>query len=235
MLKSVKRELVMTEALLKTADVGEVEVIRLQKQVYELQGNITNRTNKYFQDSQAEMTKAEEDLATQEQLLAERNEIFLRTEVYAPTDGVVRNIKITTPGANVKSGDVVMEMLPTDSRLIIEAKLKPSDLAFIKKGSHASVKLDAYDYAIYGVLHGKVTYVSPDALSEAKRDGSDAMYYRVHVMVDDTESLKTKGGKKIEIQPGMTAQVEIRTGSMSALDYFLKPVTKTISGAFSER
>ncbi len=234
MLETTKTQLKMTEALLKTEDVAETEVLSLQRQVYELEGNITNRTNKYFQDSQAEMTKAEEDLVTQEQLLAERTEFLDRTEIYAPTDGVVRNVRLTTPGARVRAGDVVMEILPTDSKLIVEAKLKPSDLAFIKIGANAAVKLDAYDYTIYGVLHGKVSFVSPDALTEESKEGSH-VYYRVHVVVEDMNGLKTTGGKKIEIQPGMTAQVEIRTGSMSALNYFTKPITKTLSGAFSER
>lgn len=235
MLSAIKQELALSEPLLESGDIAKTEIIRLQRQVYELQGQITNRRNKYFQDSQTEMTKAEEELATQEQLLADRSTILERTEIRAPTDGIVRNIRITTIGARVRPGDVVMEILPTDSQLIIEAKLKPADFSFIHVGSPASVKLDAYDYTIYGVLHGKVHFVSPDALTEQTREG-ERIYYRVQIAIDDMALIHhSKGGKKIEIQPGMTSQVEIRTGEMTALAYLTKPITKTLSEAFTDR
>lgn len=234
MLSAIKQELSLSEPLLATGDIAKTEIIRLQRQVYELQGQITNRRNKYFQDSQTEMTKAEEDLATQEQMLADRSTILERTEIRAPTDGIVRNIRITTIGARVRPGDIVLEILPTDSQLIVEAKLKPADFSFIRAGSHASVKLDAYDYSIYGVLQGKVHFVSPDALTEQTKDG-ERVYYRVQIQVDEPFLTNAKAGKKIEIQPGMTSQVEIRTGEMSALAYLSKPITKTIAEAFTER
>lgn len=233
-LSAVNEELKLSEPLLATGDIAKTDIIRLRKQVYELEGQITNRRNKYFQDSQAEMTKAEEDLATQEQMLADRTAVLERTEISAPTDGIIRNIKITTPGAKVRAGDVVMEILPTDSDLVVEAKLKPADFSFIRPGSKASVKLDAYDYAIYGVLQGEVVFVSPDALSEETRTGEN-IYYRVRIKVDDQALKSLDGGKRIELQPGMTTQVEIHTGSMSVLKYLSKPITKTISSAFSER
>lgn len=234
MLSAVKQELALSRPLLESGDIAKTEVIRLQRQVYELQGQITNRRNKYFQDSQTEMTKAEEDLASQEQLLADRSIILERTEIRAPTDGIVRNIRITTIGARVRPSDVVLEMLPTDGELIIEAKLKPADFSFIHVGSNASVKLDAYDYSIYGVLQGKVHFVSPDALTEQTREG-ERVYYRVQIKIDEPFLSLSKGDKKIEIQPGMTSQVEIRTGEMSALAYLSKPITKTFAEAFSER
>ncbi len=203
----------------------------------ELNGQITNRRNKYFQDAQAEMTKAEEDLATQSQVLAERTAVYERTEILAPADGLVKNIQVTTRGAKVRPGDVIMELLPTNSALIVEAKLKPADIAFVRKGLPAAIKLDAYDYAIYGVLQGEVVYVSPDALTEKTPQG-DQVYYRAHVRIDDTMLQENRGRKAqrtIEIQAGMTATAEIRTGKHTVLSYLIKPVTKTLSESFGER
>jgi adhesin transport system membrane fusion protein len=234
MLASSREELSLSEPLLKSGDISRVEIIRLQKQVAELQGQITNRRNKYFQDAQAEMTKAEEDLATQEQVLADRTTTYERTEVRAQTDAVVRNIRLTTLGARVKAGDVVMELTPLGSELVVEGKFKPADIANIAEGQAATVKLDAYDYAIYGVLTGKVKYVSPDALTEETRAGEN-IYYRVQVQLDPVQSQQGGGKKPIEIQPGMTASIDVRGTSHSIFRYLTKPITKTFSEAFSER
>lgn len=235
----VGKELALAERLLASGDIGLAEVIRLQKQVADLKGQITNRRNKYFQDAQAEMTKAEEDLATQQQALAERTTTYERTEIAAPADGLVKTIQLTTPGAKVRPGEVIMELLPTGvgAGLVVEARLKPADIAYIRKGLPAAVKLDAFDYSIYGVLRGQVVYVSPDALTEKTQYGEQA-YYRVQVRID-AEALAARNraytGKQVEIQPGMTATVDITTGSRSVLAYLTKPITKTFSESLSER
>lgn len=236
-LRLVREELDLSLPLLETGDIGKAEVIRLKKQVAEIEGHVTNRRNKYFQDAQAEMTKAEEDLATQEQILAERTAIFERTELRAPSDGLVRKILLTTPGAKVRPGEVVMELLPTDSMLIVEVKLKPVDIAFIRIGLPAAIKLDAYDYSVYGILRGEVSYVSPDALTEDTRAG-EQVYYRVHIRIDSgalAEHNRESAKKAVEIQPGMTASVDIRTGSQTVFAYLTKPVTKTFSESLGER
>jgi adhesin transport system membrane fusion protein len=233
----VHEELKLSENLLATGDIGKAEVIRLQKQAAEIKGQITNRRNKYFSDAQAEMTKAEEDLSTQSQVLAERTTIFERTEIVAPANGVVNNIQLTTPGAKVRPGDVIMELLPTGSALILEAKLKPSDIAFIRKDLPAAIKLDAFDYSIYGVLRGQVIYISPDALFDKTQHGDQA-YYRVHIRIDEAalaERNRAHPGKPVVIQPGMTATVDITTGSQSVLAYMTKPISKTFAESLTER
>lgn len=233
----VREELTLSKKLLATGDVGRAEVIRLKKQVSDLNGQITNRRNKYFQDAQADMTKAEEDLSTQQQALVERTAIYERTEITAPADGLVKNIQITTPGAKVRPGEIIMELLPTGSDLIVEAKLQPADIAWVRIGLPAAVKLDAFDYSIYGALKGEVRYISPDALSEKTQNG-EAIYYRVQIRLDETalaERNREQSGKAVEIQPGMTATVEIVTGRKSVLAYLTKPVTKTLSEALGER
>lgn len=236
-LRLVRQELDITHPLLAKGDIGQTEIIRLQKQVADLEGQITNRRNKYFQDAQTDMTKVEEDLATQQQIYNERKAVLDRTEIRAPSEGIVKNIQITTPGAKVRPGDVIMELLPTDSALIVEAKLKPADIAFVVLGQPAAIKLDAYDYVIYGVLHGNVYYISADALSEKTPQGEN-IYYRVRIRIDE-QSLaarnRERAAKPVEIQPGMTVSAEIRTGSQTVLSYLTKPVTKTLSESLRER
>lgn len=236
-LQLVRQELTLSEKLAATGDIGQAEVIRLQKQVADLKGQITNRRNKYFQDAQEQMTKAEEDLATQQQSLVERTTIYERTEITAPADGLVKSIQLTTPGAKVRPGDVILELLPTGGELIVEVKLKPADIAYLRTGLPAAIKLDAFDYSIYGVLQGTVSYISPDALSEKTAQGEMA-YYRVHVRIDAdalNERNRVQGGKAVEIQPGMTATVDISTGRHTVLAYLTKPVTKTLSESMGER
>jgi multidrug efflux pump subunit AcrA (membrane-fusion protein) len=231
-LRLVREELALSAPLLKDGDIGKVEVIRLQRQVAELSGQISLRRNKFFQDAQAEMTKAEEELSTQRQILSERSTTVERLDILSPVDGLVKKIQLTTPGAKVRPGEVVMELLPTDSALIVEGKLQPADIAFIHPGLVASVKLDAYDYSIYGVFQGTVTYISPDAIAEETKQG-EQLYYRVQIKLDD--SGLPRHGKTIDIQPGMSAGIDIRTGSKTVLHYLTKPIAKTFHESLTER
>ena len=233
MLADVDQELTMSLPLLDTGDIAQTEILRLQRSKSELAGSITNRQNKFFQDAQTDMTKVEEDLSTQEQVLVDRKTNLERMQIFAPSDGLVRNLRMTTLGGRVRPGDVVMELFPTDSELIVEGKLKPSDLTHVAVGQFATVKLDAFDYSIYGVLDGKVSYISPDALTETVA-GQEHIYYRVHIRINP-EQMPSANHKKIEINPGMTAQLEIRTSEMSVLRYLTKPLIKTISESFTER
>lgn len=232
-LKLVEQELGMNVALLKTGDIGQSEVIRLRRQAVDIRGQIESRRNKYFQDAQAEMTKAEEDLSTQGQILSEREALLDHTELRAPVLGIVKNIKVTTLGGVLRPGDVLMELLPTDSSLVVEAKLPPGDLGFVRVGLPATVKLDAYDYSIYGSMKGEVIYLSPDALSEDTRQG-ELTYYRMRIQIGETE-FKGKQASQIVVWPGMPVSVDVRTGQRTVLAYLTKPVTKTLMGSLSER
>jgi multidrug efflux pump subunit AcrA (membrane-fusion protein) len=232
-LKLAQEELDLNMPLLQTGDIGATEIIRLKRQIADLKGQISNKKNKYFQDSQAEMTKAEEELSTKEQELADRSVTLERTDVVAPVDAVVKNILLTTQGARVRPGDVIMELVPSADDLIVEAKLQPADLSFIKKGQLAAVKLDAYDYSIYGIFHGKVAYISPDTLVEKTSQG-DKFYFRVLISLKK-DDLLSKSGKEITLSPGMTAQIDITTGERTVLSYLTKPVTKTFSESLHER
>jgi multidrug efflux pump subunit AcrA (membrane-fusion protein) len=232
-LRLAQDELDLNLPLLKSGDIGATEIIRLKRQIADLKGQISNKRNKYFQDSQAEMTKAEEDLSTKEQELMDRKITLERTVISSPMDAIVKNIIVTTQGARVRSGDVILELVPSGDTLIIEAKLSPADISFIKQGQKAAVKLDAYDYSIYGIFHGTVNYISPDTLTEKTAEG-EKHFFRVLIALDQTELL-SKSGKKVEIAPGMTTQVDIITGNRSVLTYLAKPMIKTFSESFHER
>ena len=126
-----------------------------------------------------------------------------------------------------------MEVLPTGDNLIAEAKISPTDIAFVRVGQDASVKLDAYDSYIFGAMHGKVTYISSDVLTEETRQGPNS-YYRVRIGLTGTEF---KGGKanEIHLRPGLTASVEIKAMERSVLSYLTKPLTKTMTQSLGER
>lgn len=230
----VKAELEMNLPLLETGDVSKAEVLKLQRQAAEVQALITNKRNKYFQDTQAELAKAEEELAGVEQILAQRQDLLVHTEIKSPMEGIIRNIRITTLGGVARPGDEIMQIVPQNDDLLIEAKVKPSDIAFVKPGLPATIKLSAYDYTIYGALHGTVSYISADTMSEEARTANEQPYYRVQVKAEG-RSFRRANSERIEVQPGMIATVEIKTGSNTILRYLTKPVTKTLTESMGER
>ncbi len=229
----LKSELDMNMPLLASGDVSKAEILKLQRQMVELLGQITNRRNKYLQDTQSELVKAQEDLDGVLQVVTQRKEMLDFTEIRAPMDGVVRNVRLTTLGGVAKPGEEIMQIVPLDDDLIIEAKVRPADIAFVKPGLPAKVKLDAYDYTVYGALDGNVSYISADTITEEMR-GAEQAFYRVQVKISGSQ-LHSRSGEKIEIQPGMTATAEIKTGQNTVLRYLTKPVAKTLSESMGER
>ena len=225
-------ELNLNIPLVKTGDIGTIELIKLKRQVADLEGQIVNRKNKYFQESQAELTKYEEELSSQKQELADKTVTLGRAEIVSPMDAIVNNILITTKGAKVRAGDVIMQLVSVDE-LVIEAKLSPSEISFVKVGQKASVKLDAYDFSIFGGFEGKVKHISSDTLVEKTNKG-DEFFFRVLISIDGREMV-SKVGKKVIVTPGMTGQIDIITGERTVLTYLAKPVIKTLNEAFTER
>ena len=223
----------MNEPLVALGDVSRTEVLRLQRQVADMEAQITNKKNKYFQDTQTELNKAEEDLAGVEQLMAPRKNQLEQTELHAPLRGVVKNVRITTQGGVIRAGDEVMQIVPLEDDLVIEAKVSPTDIAFLSKKLDVNIKIDAYDYTIYGDLPGKIVFISADTLKEDLKQGEQP-YYRAHIR---TTGRKFSGrpNEKMDILPGMTATVEIKTGRKTVLQYLIKPIVKTMSESLGER
>jgi adhesin transport system membrane fusion protein len=226
-------ELSINRQLEKSGDVSRAEILRLQRSVADIKAQLASKRNKYFQDAQAEMTKAQEELSTQVEQLRDRSQVLEHTELVAPVDAVVNNIKVSTLGGVIRAGDTVMELLPTGDNLIAEAKIPPADIAFVAIGQDASVKLDAYDSSIFGALHGKVSYISPDVLTEETRQGP-FLYYRVRIRITGSE-FKGDKANEIHIRPGLTASVEIKALERTVLSYLTKPISKTFSQSMGER
>lgn len=144
----------------------------------------------------------------------------------------MNNIAVTTIGGVVRPGDTIMQLLPTSSDLIVEAKVQPVDIAYVKEGQTASVKLDAYDYSIFGAMNGEVIYISPDTLMEKTPQG-DKPYYRVQIRIAGAQVAARED--EIVIKPGMTASVDIKAMERTVLSYLTKPITKTLSEGLGER
>lgn len=231
-LKLARDELNLNLPLVEKGDIGATELIRLKRQVAELEGEIINKRNKYLQESQSELTKYEQELSTLKQEFTDKSVTLERAEIYAPVDAIVNNILITTKGAKLRAGDTLMELVPIDD-LVIEAKLKPSEISFIKIGQKALVKLDAYDFSLYGSFDGKVKHISSDTILEKTAKG-DEYFFRVLVSLNGKEVL-SRAGKKVTILPGMGGQIDIITGERTVLSYLAKPIIKTLDESFTER
>lgn len=234
MLRLSQQELDLNKPLVASGDVARADVLRMERGVADLRAQIVNVRNKYLQDLQAEYTKTEEDLVAAREILAQRSDMLKDTEIRAPATGIVKNVRLTTIGGVLRPGDEVLSIVPTGDILIVEARVSPSDIAYVRMGQSASVKFDAYDSSIYGGASGKVIYVSPDTITENKASG-EVVFYRVHTSVDSRTMKPHRPGEKIEIQPGMTANVEIQTGKNTVFRYLAKPITKTFGDAMEER
>ena len=229
----VGRELALLRPLLKSGDVSEANVLQLERQLSELSSRAQSLSNNFMSDASAELVKVESDLASVEQRLSQSQSRLEQTTLKAPVNGLVKNLAVNTLGGVVRPGEVLMEILPVDDSLLIELKIPPAEIAFVKEGMTATIKMDAYDYTIFGDLNGQLTYVSPDTLLDQTGDES-VPFYRGQV-----ESLSGRFSKRpdfeFDIIPGMTASVEINTGSNTVLSYLTKPLTKTLSEALAER
>ncbi|MCP1440338.1 adhesin transport system membrane fusion protein [Erwinia persicina] len=222
-MKLVQDELRMTEPLVAKGAAGQVEVIRLRRQISDLRGKIDEAKNDYAVRAREEQVKNNADLDAQLQVLTGKEDQLTRATLYSPVRGIVKDIQVTTVGGVLQPGGKLMEIVPLEDQLLIETRINPRDIAYIRPGLPAVVKITAYDSSIYGNLDGEVETVSPDTLQdEVKRD---QYYYRVYVRTQKAE-LVNKAGRKFPIVPGMVANVEIKTGQKSVMDYLVKPLNK---------
>lgn len=231
--KLIEQELKMNIPLLASGDVSRTEILRLQRQMADLEAQATNRRNRFFQEAQAELNKTLEDLTAAQQQLAQRKNQLEQTELRAPVHGVVKNVRITTQGGVIRPGEEVMQIVPLEDDLIIEARVSPSDIAFLSLGLKAVIKIDSYDFTIYGGLPGVLSFISADTMSEGLKQ-NEAPYYRVQVKTTSRQ-FPNRPNTNLEIQPGMTATVEIKTGERTVFQYLSKPVLKTLSESLGER
>lgn len=219
----VQQELRMTEPLVAKGAASEVEVLRLKRQASDLQKQINDTRSQYYVKAREELSKANTDVETQRQIVKGKSDTLNRTVFRAPVRGVVKEIDVMTLGGVIPPNGKIMTIVPLDEQLLIEARISPRDIAFIRPNQQALVKITAYDYAIYGGIHGKVTVISPDTIRDEVKQ--DQFYYRVYIRTD-SDKLRNKQGKTFAITPGMVATVDIRTGQKTVLDYLIKPFNK---------
>jgi adhesin transport system membrane fusion protein len=204
-------------------------VIRLESAISEAKARREATERNFKAQAASELTRATTELNIQQQLLPGLEDRLKRTSIKAPARGVVNRIFVTTLGGVVKPGDAILELVPAEDKLIIEANIRPQDIAFIKIGQAARIKLTAYDYTVFGAMDGQVTQISADVVPV---DREHSFYIaRIEIQKEGLESL----GKKLPIIPGMDAQIDIITGNKSVLDYLTKPIKALKENAFRER
>ncbi len=232
-LKLAREELVMNQTLLKSGDVSRIEVMRALRQVSDLEARLSETRNKYAQEARQEVTRLEDELSSQRYKLEERRSVLEHTDLIAPVAGIVKYLRVNTVGGVLRAGDELMQISPTESDMVIEAKINPVDIGQLELGLPVQVKLDAFDFSVYGMLTGKLTYLSSDTLVEQGANGQSMSYYRAQVRIDANQANAMLA--RVPLKPGMTSTIDIKTRTRSVLRYLLKPVIRTFSGALNER
>jgi len=241
----------MLEPLARQNIVPQTELLTAQRELVDVQGRLAaarqaaGRAAASIREAQADLSSARFEF--RQQALNERSEVTTRmavneetirgaearqqrNELRSPADGIVNDVQITTVGGFVNAGEKIMQIVPIGDKLLVEARVAPSDIAFIKVGDRANVKVTAYDFSIFGGLRGRVQQVSADSIfDEVERQA----YYTV--LIETDRSYISRGGQRLPIVPGMICDVEILTGSRSILSYLLKPVSKALDEALTER
>ena len=218
-----RRQLAMTAPLVELGAANQVEIIQLRRQENEIQAKLDSLRNQYVIDASADYAKTRAELDQVVQVIGGRRDQLDRTALVSPVRGIVKNLEITTIGGVVQPGGSLMEIVPLEKQLLVEARIAPRDIAFIRPGQSATVKITAYDPSIYGTLDGIVDRISPDTLQDEVH--RDQVYYRVYVRTTKS-SLTTRDGCQHAIMPGMVANVEVRTGRKTVLEYLMKPINK---------
>jgi len=246
-----QRQVAMIEPLAAKNIVPQTDLLDKRREVVDLQGRIAAAREQQgkalagvreaeAQSSQAnfefkqqaldERSQVKSKIAVNEQSLRGAQGKFDRTEIRSPVDGVVNDVQVTTIGSYVQPGQKIMEVVPLGDKLLVESRVKPADIAFIKVGDRALVKVTAYDFSVYGGLEGRVVQVSADSIYDDKEKSA---YFTVIVETDKNYLMAS--GRELPITPGMMTDTQIITGRKSVLTYLLMPVLRAKSDALSER
>ena len=250
----------MSKELMKSGLTARMDHVQLQAQMEDLDGQlsmvraslprvesalteseqkIVEEQAKSARTAQGELATAELDIARNHQLMNQATDQQIRTQILSPIDGIVKNLRANTIGGVIRAGDPIMEIVPINDRLQVDARLSPADRGYVRVGQKATVKLSAYDYTTYGGLDGIVTLVAPDttvssaAQSQSQSDPQQQAFYRVVVQTD--RAWLGDETQKHMITAGMQATVEIHTGSRTMMYYLIKPALKLRHEAFRER
>ena len=239
-LQAITREIGLTAPLVKKGLVSEVELLRLKRQEADIKSQLADRRNRYLTDANNELIKVESDLAQTREVVRGKEDSFKKTVIRAPMRGVVKKIHISTIGAVIQAGQNILEIIPDDEPMFVEAFVKPSEVAFLHEGLPVVIKLTAYDFNRYGGLNGTLVQISPDTLfdeSKQRKPGLNPVdleegYYKLLISLPDSEI--KRNGMVLNPKAGMTATVEIRTGQKTVLEYLFRPL-QSVTQALTER
>jgi len=245
-----REEKSMIEPLVARGSAPKIELVQLERGIKEKQTELNGvrqaipRANAAISEAQARISEmrsttiaqSQNELATKmiemntvKETLGALTDRKDRTEIRSPVNGKIKDFKINTVGGVVKPGDPIVEIVPMDEQLLVEAKIKPSDIARLRPNMPAMVKITAYDFTIYGGLKGEVVDISADTIKNEKGES----FYRVKVKTFEN-SLKRKG-EELPIIPGMVATVDIQTGKKTVMEYLMKPFVKTMQNSMNEK
>lgn len=214
----------------------KLDLIRAERTSNDIKGKIKDAEDQFIDDALQALTTHKAELEEITKTLTSLHDKMHNTVIRSPVNGIVKKINVFTIGGVISPGMNIMEIVPLDENLLIEAKIRPLDIAFIHPGQKATVKITAYDYTIYGTLQGHVESVSADSIEEDRTksaEGSPSIYYRVDIKV--TQDYLGTAKHKLPIFPGMQASIHILTGEKTVLKYLLKPLIKAKEEALRER
>ncbi|WP_368544986.1 HlyD family efflux transporter periplasmic adaptor subunit [Enterobacter soli] len=227
----LSNELAINTQLMAQGASSKVDVIRLRKQLVDLNMKESELHYNYQVRSGEELSKISGEVDSLYQKIVGQRDMLKKSTITSPVKGIVKNIEINTIGGVIPPNGTIMNIVPLDDRLLIEAKILPRDIAFIHPGQRAIVKITAYDYSIYGGMDGEVVTISPDTISDPQKP--EVVFYRVYIRTTK-DHLQTQDSKKHFISPGMVASVDIKTGQKTILQYLIKPFNK-VGEALRER
>lgn len=246
----VTKELSISRPMVAQGVLSEIELLRLERQANDINGEanatrlaipriessaaeirdkIDNTIAKFRSDAAAELASARAEYAGTTASSVAAEDRLARTSIRSPVNGVINQIKVTTVGGVIQPGMDIMDIVPIEDTLLIEARIRPADIGFLHPGQEAMVKISAYDFSIYGGLDAKVENISADSITDEKGES----YYQVRVRTQ--QSYLGSAEKPLQIIPGMLASVHIKTGKKTLLAYLLKPVIKAKYDALRER
>jgi adhesin transport system membrane fusion protein len=229
----LEKELGVAESMSAKGLMSEVEVMRVRRQFNDLSLQVQERINRHRQEASVELARLQTELTQLEENLVVRDDAVKRTTLVSPVNGLVKQIRTNTVGGVVAGGAPLMEIVPVGDKVLVEMRVKPADIGFLRVGQAAEVKLTAYEFTVYGSMSGKVVTISPDALGDPERaQAPDGTWYRA-LVVADRSSLQA-GGKPLAAIPGMTGTAEVNVGERTVLSYLLRPMLKARE-AFQER
>ncbi len=225
-LEQAQKELDLLEKMLAAEIAPLIEVTRARKAKSDAENRLNEVITKTQLERATEYSKALGEIASLRQRLKTAEDQLQRTVLVAPMKGVVNKLSVTTIGGVVRPGEEIMQIIPLEDELFIEARVKPGDIASVRPDQDATIKLSAYDYTIYGTLKAKVTFVSADTFKDERSRNPDGdPHYKVTLRVDLGQL--TERQQALEIRPGMLADVELQTGGKTILTYLTKPLYKS--------